>query len=523
MYNVNGDIMNEIGNRQNRIRVYNNNKRRNKKKSLFIYKFAFLVVPIIGFIQYLFSSNKQFEKTKFEKIDKLSIDIGNIKNDINNIKTKEDLNEIEINIKEKEDILNKIKKTKENIKIKNKVGKDLITLNNYKIDLEELKESKNLKEVSKEDLELVVSNIEKEKLEKLKKEISVINNSKKVNENEIKKEPNNVKKQSSQSKEIKVTKIEEHPFKIKMIKINEKIDEIKDNFVALELRMRRNSPYEEMDKDLKELKEKIDKLKKELDLIKDKENLKQLKNDFEILKIDTNKFLEEKIFEEFEMLYKHQYDLIEKKKPKEEKKEVIKEEKKETKIIKNNEKYNEDLFIMNEYIKKDIDKVNKEIMKLNKIVNKNERNQRSIPVFRNFLSATLKFGVSLLPMGLFKNKFIGSLLSMVLLNNKIRSMRNIVKKQKIQYLDANTLLENVRKNTDIVNKTTTICDDSLYQLFSLKEEILSEYSLYLNTEEITQTLLKIEVLENTLIKQKEKLTGIKYNLDKVKIKVMEIK
>ena len=64
--------MNEIGSRQNRIRVYNNNKRRNKK-NLYKYTFLSFFSAIIGFFQYLFCINKKLEKEKFKIFKKVEL------------------------------------------------------------------------------------------------------------------------------------------------------------------------------------------------------------------------------------------------------------------------------------------------------------------------------------------------------------------------------------------------------------------------------------------------------------------
>ena len=136
------------------------------------------------------------------------------------------------------------------------------------------------------------------------------------------------------------------------------------------------------------------------------------------------------------MIYIHQKRILNQKIKDEEKlnelKKQAKEEelriKREEKLKKDKEKMQEfrnrnkeDLFIVEDYIKKDIGKVSKEIEKLNKMLKK-DRNKKSFPLFKSIFSNTLRFGVTLLPLGLFKNKSLGNLLSMVLLNNKIRTI-----------------------------------------------------------------------------------------------------
>ena len=481
--------MNEIGDIQNRIRVYNNNKKRNKKK-LFKYIFIGFVSYIVGFFQFLFCFNKKLEKEKFNRIKNVEKEIKNIDSDIKRIKDRNDLINVKNNIKEKEEILNKIKNNKENLILKYKANKNLDILYNYSIDLESISEQL-----------LSNKNSIDEILEMVNQEFSKTN-----------------------------------PYIKEMEIINDKIEVTKKEFVDFEVKTRIGTTSEELKIRQSSIRKKIDELKDKLEQIKLSDDINKIKNDFEILRLDNNKFLDGNIIEEFEMIFEHQdrllkEQIISEKKLEELKLKVLEEEKKkkqeekkkkeEERIRLFRERNKDDLFLIEDYIKKDIDKVNKEISKLNKLLDKN-RKKKSLPIFRNFFTGTLRFGVTLLPLKLFKNKLLGNLLSMVLLNNKIRSMRNIVKKQDLNYIDVETLIDNIKKNSEITNKNITICDDSLYQLVNLKEEFLAEYKEYLSIDEVSLTLNKIEVLENTLIKQKEKLTLNKNELSKAKTKIKKI-
>ena len=479
--------MNEIGGRQNKIQVYNHKKKKKLTKYIFLSFFS----AIIGFFQYLFSFNKKLEKEKFSKMKKLENSIQNINLDIRKISTRNELINIKNNINEKTEILTKIKNNKENLILKNKASKSLDILYNYIIDIE---------------------NISGKQLEENRSSIDEILNE--VNE--------------------EFTKT--NPFIDEMKLINEQIEETKKDFVDFEVKTRVGTTSEELKEKQEEIRKKVDDLKEKLKEINENKDINKIKNDFEILRLDNNEFLNGNIIEEFEMIYEHQENLLhqqiisekklrelkllaleeEKKKKQEEKK-----KKEEERIRLFRERNKDDLFLVEDYIKKDVQKLNKEIKKLNKLLDKNRKKQ-SVPIFRTFISNTLRFGVTLLPLKLFKNKLLGNLLSMVLLNNKIRGMRNVIKKQDLNYIDIESLIDNIKKNSDITNKNITICDDSLYQLVNLKEEFINEYKEYISIEEVSQTLSKIEVLENTLIKQKEKLTLTKKQPNKSKVKVKQI-
>ena len=478
--------MNKIGERN--LIEQNYNKR---KKKLFKYFFFSFFSAIIGFFEYLFCFNKKLEKEKFNKIKKVENEVKNIDRDIKNINSRNDLVNVKNNINEKIEILTKIKYNKENIILKNKANKNLDILYNYNIDIEN---------ISEKELKTTKSSID-----------------------EILKEVN---------EEFKKT----NPFIKEMEVINKKIEITKQELVDFEVKTRINVNSEELKEKQISIRNKIDELKEKLKEINSSDDINKIKNDFDILRLDNNKFLDGNIIEEFEMIFEHQDRLLneivlseqklnelklkvleeERKKKEEEKK---KKEQERIRLFR--ERNKDDLFLIEDYIKKDVDKVQKEIKKLNKLLDKN-RKKSSFPIFKTFFANTLRFGVTLLPLKLFKNKLLGNLLSMVLLNNKIRAMRNVVKKQDLNYLDVESLIDNIKKNSEITQKNISICDDSLYQLVNLKEEFLFEYKEYLSLEEVSQTLNRIEVLENTLIKQKEKLTVNKNELNKAKVKLKQI-
>lgn len=476
--------MNEIGGRQNSVRVYN----KREKKKLTKYIFLSFLSAIIGFFQYLFSFNKRLEKEKFSKIKNIEESINTINSDIRKISNRNDLISVKSSINEKQEILTKIKNSKENLIIKTKARKNLDILYNYIIDIE---------------------NISEKQLEENRNSIDEI------------------------LKEVNEEFTKTNPFIAEMKVINEKIEETKKSFVDFEVKTRIGTTSEELKEKQDEIRKKVDDLKNKLKEINENKDINKIKNDFEILRLDNNGFLNGNILEEFEMIFEHQERLlgeqiISEKKLRELKLLALEEEKKrkqeekkkkeEQRIILFRERNKDDLFLVEDYIKKDVQKLNKEIKKLNKLLDRNRKKQ-SIPIFRTFITSTLRFGVTLLPLKLFKNKLLGNLLSMVLLNNKIRGMRNVIKKQDLNYIDVESLIDNIKKNSDITNKNVSICDDSLYQLVNLKEEFMNEYKDYLSIDEVSQTLNKIEVLENTLIKQKEKLTLAKKETSKNKVKV----
>ena len=451
-------------------------------KNIYKYNILYILCFIIGLIEYLFTINKKLEKDKYKKIKCIENEIKSLDNSIINIKSRNDFISYKKDLNEKYDILNSIKKNKQNILIKIKTNKNLDVLYNINKKLEKLKNNWD---------EKIISNID-----------------------DILSEVNN---------EFRKT----NPYIEQMEVINEKIEIIKKDLVSFEIKNASFTSKEELVSMHDSIRSKIDDLKNEHKLIINSEDINKIRNDFDILRIDTNKFIDGNILLEFEMIYKYEEKLINERikdekrlkqivnealKEEKQKKEEEKKKKEEERLIIFRNRNKDDLFLIEDYIKNEISKVNKEIKKINKLASKN-RKKSSLLLFRKVFKTTLRFGVTLIPLSLFKNKLLGNLLSMVVLNNKIRSMRNIVKKQDVNYIDVEYLIDNIKKNKDIIDKNMSICDDSLYQLISLKEEFVNEYKEYMNLDEVKKTMDSIEILENTLVKQKEKLTKNKNTLN----------
>ena len=169
----------------------------------------------------------------------------------------------------------------------------------------------------------------------------------------------------------------------------------------------------------------------------------------------------------------------------------------------------------NNYVKKDIQDQQKELKKINSKLAETpqyDRKKKKFSFFDNFLSNTFKIGVGLLPLSLFRNKTLGMLISGFVLNNRIRSMRKILNKNVV--CDYTTFNRNIKNQIDLINNYDTICNDSLYQISSLKEEFIRVYGYDIDNEEVKKTFVKIVDLE-------EQITEQRYNLHVTKVKLKQ--
>lgn len=128
------------------------------------------------------------------------------------------------------------------------------------------------------------------------------------------------------------------------------------------------------------------------------------------------------------------------------------------------------------------------------------QNKRSTLVtgIYNFLSKTINLDLNLLPYKICKNKFAGMLGSIVILNNRLRSMRKIIRKENnnINCITYKDILEKIKNTKLCIEETKKVLEDSSHQLESLKQEFIMEFyydmDRYPESEDIMTAFSSIE-------------------------------
>jgi len=157
----------------------------------------------------------------------------------------------------------------------------------------------------------------------------------------------------------------------------------------------------------------------------------------------------------------------------------IKKQRQETKINDTTEenkvvKINEEIDFVKTIIEENLQEQSLEIDEIKDSFNQAEvKSKRSILItgIHNFLSKTIDLGLNLLPSVISENKFDGMLGSIVVLNNRLRSIRKIIRKENkdMEYIT----YENIKEvSTD---KTREMLEDLMHQLQSLKQEFIMEF------------------------------------------------
>ena len=211
-----------------------------------------------------------------------------------------------------------------------------------------------------------------------------------------------------------------------------------------------------------------------------------------------------------------------------------------SKIKKQNKNVRREDFNINnelECIKTVIDENLKEqkndIDELKKLFNRAEiKNKRPTLVtgIHNFLSKTMNIGLSLLPITICKNKFVGMLGSTIVLNNRLRNMRKIIRKENnnINYITYKTIEKEIKNQQLCIGKTKAVLEDSMHQLQSLKQEFIMEFyydmDRYPEADDIMTEFASIEYQITSKNIELEEMLEIIDDVEiknKQKIKVME--
>lgn len=456
---------------------------------------------------------------KNKKIN-LEKEISNIEIKIHNkIVTLEDINKLEkieqeINEKnykffnKKSNKLDSYKKRveviKENIKdleIKDVVNKNAKTSENENITKNQIKKGDNKALDLKKEVELRETNINIIPSKKgLKKAYVPVLEVKQMNKDIDKyaKEISSLQEKIKQEKDY--NNLFDYEFKIKQLKL--KIEAILLKYEAL--------------KELPGFKELENYIKiKDIDIYEIRKNDKKIKEkislcDKTLIQIEDVKkeiILSEKNKEQ----NKSADDKEIKKETKQENKKEIKKEEKDNKLL--------ELTLANKIIYDSIAKEQRKINKLQRSLSKMSIKRQRPTIFyytKNLVSSIFNFAFGLFPISLFKNKMIGGIVSGVMLNNSLRSVKRILQPEvDVKYIYEN--LENeIITTTNYLDRMNFLLSDSLYQIGDIRKEVIKKYGADINYQvSLIAYLDELDKIESKINFEKEKILGLHNDLDSV--------
>ena len=239
------------------------------------------------------------------------------------------------------------------------------------------------------------------------------------------------------------------------------------------------------------LKDKIVTLKKEYNILEKRSEFKKIKPR-NVENIDTNKLLNDsKAIDTLFLLCQSELENIDNElyiDKKSKKKEHIKKEKH---VV-----TKKDYALITSSINKDIENANIEIAKIRSLVSKANEKLRDRALYTGidqFINNTSKLSFSMFPIVLFKNENIGLLVSSILVNNRIKLVRNLIleEKKELSYIEYNNIEKQITTKINCLALNKNIMSNSIDQLDKLTYEINFKYrnSKGIDTKEIENQIV----------------------------------
>lgn len=212
-----------------------------------------------------------------------------------------------------------------------------------------------------------------------------------------------------------------------------------------------------------------------------------------------------------------------------EQKDVNNESKRE---IKKEEKGNklEEIEIANKVIYDNLIKEQKKLVKLERMLSKVSIKKRKPTIFyytRNLVSSIFNLTFSLLPFSLFKNKMLGGLVSGIMINNSLRSVKKILKPEvEISYVYYN-LEKEINSTANYLNRMDFLLNDSLDKVNDIRLEILNKYGNDIAYRDSLNSYLdELSKIQSKLEFEHDRILGLHQDLNYVykknKQKVLKI-
>lgn len=202
------------------------------------------------------------------------------------------------------------------------------------------------------------------------------------------------------------------------------------------------------------------------------------------------------------------------------KKETNKEQKKEDKKI--DQKILE-INLANKIILDRLSSEKRNIIKFQRSISKMGLRKKKRSIFyytKNIISSVVNLSLSLFPVSLFKNKFIGGLTSGIMINNSLRSIKRVLTPEvETVYILYSDFEKELNQTNDYLNNIHYICNDSLKQINDIKNTIYMQYGNDLEYSIILADYLKdLYNIESQILKEQQTIMELQEQVYIIKYK-----
>jgi hypothetical protein len=324
---------------------------------------------------------------------------------------------------------------------------------------------------------------------------------------------------SNNIKDKKQKKLEYKDLKNTVKEINVKI-----NKAYTEIAKVKNSYSDTKLEELRLLKERVLDLKEDYIRLRNNKKFKNLKLDKSIENIDPNHLTHHgnAIYDLIDYL---ELTINEVKEGK-----IIKVEKTEIKEIKKSKEEPKeipfdinDFNLVRESLKKDLLISQKELKKIKKEMNDipiKYKKPTLLSRMINFFKLSMSTAVSLIPVGIFKNKLVATLTSGIILNNRIKAMKSMITTKETPFLDYEVMLDSIKDKRTCILNTGYVLSSTIDDIDEISNKLMQEYT---NNPDALKLLKNLEEMKIDLIEENNRidkmLQELKENQNKIKKKV----
>lgn len=383
-------------------------------------------------------------------------------------------------------------------------------------------------------VETLKENIKKEEIIEVIKANTLKNEKKQISNKGITKKDNKIESEA----ETKLSKKVYVPI-LEVKQINKDLDRYYKRIKDLNSKIDKTEEYNDLfdcEFEIKQLKLKIEDIIVRYELLKTLPGFKELENYIKIKDIDlyeirkNDKKIKDKIElcnETLSQIEKRKKELIvsqrkttvviDKSNKQEKNKIEKKENKKEVKKEETNQLYEIDL--ANKIIYDNLVKEQRKVAKLERSLSKMTIKRRKPSVFyytKNLVSSIFNFTFGLFPISLFQNKMLGGLVSGMMINNSLRSVRKILNPDvQITYIYEN-LEKEILTTSNYLNRMDFLLSDSLEQIKDIRANVINKYGSDIYYQEsLVSYLDELDKIEGKLYFEQEKIFGLQNDLDTV--------
>ena len=178
-----------------------------------------------------------------------------------------------------------------------------------------------------------------------------------------------------------------------------------------------------------------------------------------------------------------------------------------------------DFTLVKECIEKDVNSSLNDVVKIKNEINDipfKYKKSRLLNRVSSFFKLSMNTAISLIPFGIFKNKFVATLTSGVILNNRIKAMRSIVYDKRVEFINYESIINDINDKNTCLTKTSYVLIDTVKSIDEVSTKLMEDYP---NNQEALKLVKNLEEMKLDLLEENVKIETMLEDLEKNKVKV----